>query len=80
VHVELHAQGYRVGRKRIERLMRERGIQGGASGDSAHDRLEPCASDRAQRPGRQFEVTAANAVWVTDVTCVWTSEGWSSWL
>ena len=77
VHVELHAQGYRVGRKRIERLMRERGIQGRRkrrfrrTTDSNH--AHPIAPNVL---ARQFEVTAANAVWVTDVTCVWTSEGW----
>jgi len=77
VHVDLHAQGFRVGRKRIERLMRERGIQGRRkrrfrrTTDSNH--AQPIAPNVL---ARQFEVTAANAVWVTDVTCVWTGEGW----
>lgn len=77
VHVELHAQGFRVGRKRIERLMRERGIQGRRkrrfrrTTDSNH--AQPIAPNVL---ARQFEVKAANAVWVTDVTCVWTGEGW----
>ena len=77
VHVDLHAQGFRVGRKRIERLMRERGIQGRRkrrfrrTTDSNH--AQPIAPNVL---ARRFEVTAANAVWVTDVTCVWTGEGW----
>jgi len=25
---------------------------------------------------RQFEVSAANAVWISDITYIWTSEGW----
>ena len=77
VHVELRARGVRVGRKRIERLMRARGIQGRRkrrfrrTTDSHH--ASPIAPNVL---GRQFAVQAANAVWVTDVTGVWTEEGW----
>jgi putative transposase len=77
VHLELRARGVRVGRKRVERLMRERGIQVRRkrrfrrTTDSNH--ASPIAPNVL---GRQFEVQAANAVWVTDVTCVWTEEGW----
>ena len=77
VHRELRAKGWRVGRKRIERLMRDRGIQARRkkrfrrTTDSKH--ANPIAPNVL---GREFEVKAANAVWVTDVTCVWTDEGW----
>ena len=77
VHVERRARGVRVGRKRIERLMRARGIQGRRkrrfrrTTDSHH--AYPIAPNVL---GRQFEVQAANTVWVTDVTGVWTEEGW----
>ncbi len=77
VHRELHAKGWRVGRKRIERLMRERGIQA-----RRKKRFRRTTDSRHAGPiapnvlARQFEVKAANAVWVTDVTCVWTAEGW----
>lgn len=77
VHRELRARGLRVGRKRIERLMRERGIQARRkrrfrrTTDSNH--ANPIAPNVL---GRKFTVKAANAVWVTDVTCVWTGEGW----
>ena len=62
VHVELHAPGFRVGRKRIERLMREGGIQGRRkrrfrrTTDSNH--AQPIAPNVL---ARQFEVTAATA-------------------
>lgn len=77
VHRELRAGGRRVGRKRVERLMRDKGIQARRkrrfrkTTDSNH--TLPVAPNLLQR---SFTVTAANAVWVTDVTCVWTDEGW----
>ncbi len=77
VHRELRARGLRVGRKRVERLMRDRGIQARRkrrfrrTTDSKH--ANPIAPNVL---ARKFEVKAANAVWVTDVTCVWTGEGW----
>lgn len=64
-------------RKRIERLMRDRGIQARRrkrfrrTTDSNHS--GPMAPNVL---ARKFEVKAANAVWVTDVTCVWTGDGW----
>jgi transposase InsO family protein len=77
VHRELRAQGVRVGKKRIERLMRENGIQGRAkrrftrTTDSKHG--GPIAPNVL---ARQFTVTEPNRVWVTDVTAIATGEGW----
>jgi transposase InsO family protein len=77
VHRELRASGLRVGKKRIERLMRQNGIQGRRkrrfrrTTDSRH--ALPIAPNVLQR---RFEVGAPNHVWVTDVTFVWTDEGW----
>jgi len=77
VHRDLRDKGWRVGRKRIERLMRDRGIQARRkrrfrrTTDSKHS--NPIAPNVL---ARKFEAKAANAVWVTDVTCVWTAEGW----
>ena len=77
VHRELRARGVRVGRKRIERLMRQNGIQGRRkrrfrrTTDSNH--ALPIAPNVLQR---RFDVDAANQAWVTDVTYVWTEEGW----
>lgn len=78
VHSELRSRGARVGRKRIERLMREHGIRARRkrrfrrTTDSRH--AYPVAPNVL---GRRFAVKSANAVWVTDVTSIWTGEGWT---
>ena len=77
VHAELQAQGIRVGRKRVERLMRELGLcarprrRFRKTTDSQH--ANPIAPNLLER---NFEASAPNQVWVTDVTYVWTYEGW----
>jgi transposase InsO family protein len=73
----LRKQGKRIGKKRVERLMRVEGIAGRkrkkfcVTTDSRHD--DPIAPNVLQR---NFETPVPNAVWVTDVTYVWTHEGW----
>lgn len=77
VHAELGGDGRRVGKKRVERLMRQNGIQARRkrrfrrTTDSKHS--SPIAPNIV---ARQFEPEAANQVWVTDVTYVWTAQGW----
>lgn len=77
VHRELGAHGIHVGRKRVERLMRQNGIQARRkrrfrlTTDSNHS--QPIAPNVLQR---NFDVGAPNVAWVTDVTYVWTDEGW----
>jgi transposase InsO family protein len=77
VHAELKAKGLRVGKKRIERLMRENGIKARCkrrfrkTTDSKH--TNPIAPNIL---AREFEVPAPNRAWVTDVTAIWTLEGW----
>jgi putative transposase len=67
----------RVGKKRIERLMRENGIQGRRkrrfkhTADSNHG--GPIARNLL---ARQFRVAEPNRAWVTDVTAITTGEGW----
>lgn len=77
VHAELRTRGVRVGRKRVERLMREGGIAARRkrrfrrTTDSKHPHpIAPNVLDR------QFEVERPNTTWVTDVTYIWTAEGW----
>ena len=77
VHRELRAKGRRVGKKRVERLMRRAGIAGRKkrrfrrTTDSNH--AHPIAPNVLDR---NFHVDLPNAAWVTDVTYVWTHEGW----
>jgi len=77
VQQELRKRGRRVGKKRVERLMRCEGIRARrrrkfrATTDSRH--ADPIAPNIL---GRQFTVAVPNTAWVTDVTYVWTHEGW----
>jgi transposase InsO family protein len=77
VHAELRAKGIRVSRKRVERLMRENGLEARRkrrfrrTTDSRHS--DPIAPNVV---ARNFEATEPNATWVTDVTAIWTTEGW----
>ena len=78
VHAELRARGVKVGRKRVERLMRENGLEARRkrrfrrTTDSKHD--HPIAPNLLDR---DFDVSAPNQAWVTDVTAIWTWEGWA---
>jgi transposase InsO family protein len=77
VHAELKARGVRVGRKRVERLMRESGLQARRkrrfrkTTDSRHS--SPIAPNVV---ARKFNVNAPDRVWATDVTAVRTHDGW----
>ena len=77
MHRELRAKGYRVGRKRVERLMRENGLRGRLkrrfrrTTDSNH--AQPIAPNILHR---DFATDAPNEAWVTDVTYIATDEGW----
>jgi transposase InsO family protein len=77
VHAELGDRGHRVSRKRVARLMRERSLAGRrrrrfrATTDSRH--AFPVA---ASILARQFEQSAPDVVWVTDITYLPTGEGW----
>ena len=77
VHEELKAAGFDVSRKRVARLMAELGLEGRrkrrfkATTDSKRDM--PIAENILDR---KFEVDAPDVAWVTDITYVWTAEGW----
>jgi putative transposase len=77
VHAELRGKGVRVGRKRVERLMREEGIRARQkrryrrTTDSNH--THPIAPNVLDR---EFTAKAQNKAWVTDVTYIATDEGW----
>ncbi len=77
VHEELKAAGFEVSRKRVARLMAELGLEGRrkrrfkATTDAKH--TMPLAENILDR---NFEVDAPDVAWVTDITYVWTAEGW----
>jgi len=74
---ELAKRGFRVSRKRVARLMRESGIRAKsarkykATTDSNH-RL-PVAPNLLER---RFIVDGPNKAWVSDITYLWTRQGW----
>ena len=77
VHLELRAQGVRVGKKRVARLMQENGMRGRCkrrfkrTTDSKH-----CGPIARNVLARRFVVGGPNRAWVTDVTAIATGEGW----
>ena len=74
---ELREQGERVGRRRIARLMKERGLFGEMEKKWRHPpgelTTDPCEPNELDR---RFKVAAPNRAWVCDFTYVRTWEGW----
>ena len=77
VHAELCATGEAVSRRKVATLMREEGLVARkrrrfqATTDSKHD--DPIAPNVVDR---SFVTEEKNDTWVTDVTCIWTRNGW----
>jgi len=77
VHAELRGRGRTTSRKRVARLMRTQGLRARhkrrfrTTTDSAHE--FPVAPNIVKR---KFEADAPNKTWVTDITYIWTPEGW----
>jgi putative transposase len=74
---ELRRRGYCAGKERVERLMRENGIR------ARHKRRYKVTTDSrhgwpvaANLLGRNFTPAAPNQVWTSDITYLWTDEGW----
>jgi putative transposase len=75
---ELHAQGIRVGKQRVQRLMQQHGIRARGkrrfrvtTTDSRHGL--PIAPNLLNR---NFAVVAPNRAWTGDITYIATNEGW----
>jgi transposase InsO family protein len=74
---ELRAKGFPASKERVERLMRENGIEARhkrrfkATTDSKH--ALPVAPNLLDR---DFAPSAPNQVWSADLTYIWTDEGW----
>ena len=78
IHAELAAaQGIRIGKKRVARLMRELGIEGisrrGKRRVLKLAREMPAAPDLVHR---NFKAQKPNALWLADITYIPTWEGW----
>lgn len=77
VRDELIDQGFEIGRKRVARLMREMGLQGvtprkfrvTTNSDHEHSIAENLID-------WDFGAARPNEKWATDITYIWTAEGW----
>ncbi len=77
MHAALKKRGETCSLNRVDRLMREAGIRSKVkrkfkkTTDSKH--AHPVAPNLL---GQDFWVSAPNEVWVSDITYIWTDEGW----
>jgi putative transposase len=77
VHAEMRARGRKVSRKRVARLMKKQQLQARRkrrkvrTTDSNHS--NPVAPNVLER---DFSPDKPNSTWATDITYVWTGEGW----
>ena len=77
VMVELKESGIACGENRVARLMRNNGI-----GAKRRRMFRVTTNSKHNYPvapnllSRQFEVSRLNTVWVSDITYIWTSNGW----
>jgi len=79
---QLRRDGIGVGRKRVERLMREQGWQGAFVRKRwrvPSTRQDPRATPAPDRVNRRFTATAPDRLWVADATLIPCAEG-SFWL
>jgi putative transposase len=78
VHAELRLQyGIRVGRKRVERLMREVGLSGLIPKKRGRTTIRvPGVRVADDLVKRQFRPDAPNVLWIADITYLRTWEGW----
>jgi transposase InsO family protein len=77
VHAWLRRQGFRVARKRVARIMRQRGWYG----VSGRRRVKTTVVDRTARAAsdlvaRNFNPAAPDVTWAGDITYIPTGEGW----
>ncbi len=75
VHAVLKREGVHVGRKRVERLMRETDIAGISPRRKGFTRRDPKATLAPDLVQRDFTAKAPNRLWVTDLTMIATDEG-----
>ena len=77
ITAEIRSQGQPVGENRVARLMREDGIRSRSRKafkvTTRSSSLSPFAEDLVQR---QFKTEKPGKIWISDITYVWTREGW----
>jgi len=77
ITAELRSEGHRCGKNRIARLMKENGIRSlmrrRFKVTTRSDHRLPVAEDLVRR---DFTAASINELWVSDITYIWTWEGW----
>jgi putative transposase len=74
---QLRRRGERVGKRRVERIMRGAGIVGTKRGrHKTTTRANPAHPVAPNVLKRDFTATRPDERWVTDITYIWTDEGW----
>ena len=77
IHAELRDQGIPCSRKRVARLMRERGLTARRRHHrTITTRSEPGARVAPNVLDQEFTATRPNEKWTGDITAIWTYEGW----
>lgn len=77
IHARLREQGRRVSRKRVARLMQAADLRGCGRRRRVRTTVsDPQATPAPNLVARQFSVGDVNRLWITDLTYLWTAEGW----
>jgi transposase InsO family protein len=77
IYQELRKRGIKINKKRVVRIMQKYGIRAKTrkkfkkTTDSNHSK--PVVKDLV---GQNFNTTEINEIWVSDITYIWTKEGW----
>jgi len=77
IRIELQARGRRHSRKRVARVMRSLALYARPKSRFKKTTIvDPLAQPAPNLLDRQFHQAEPNTVWVSDITYIWTREGW----
>lgn len=77
IRKELEKRGYTVSQKTVSKYMREEGIRAvWIKKYVLGEKLKEVEEGLKNVLNREFNVASPNKVWVTDITYIWTEEGW----
>ena len=77
IQKELFSKGYAINKKPIARIMRINGLL--AKGRRKYKVTTKSGSNEIfveNKVNQQFQVSRPNKIWVSDITYIWTGEGW----
>ena len=78
IHEQLQRQGIHVGKRRVEATIRALRLCGiSRRRHMTTTRANPAHSVEPNTLARDFTATRPNERWVTDITYIWTGEGWA---